>query len=57
MIKIKFLGKVSKCSFTKGLMYYAKKDKDIFGEFYNVLDDSGEWYRYSLDFVKNNFIM
>lgn len=51
----KYIGE-SKVAFENGRIYKAEKDHDEFGDFYHVLDESGEWYRYDADFFEQNFV-
>lgn len=53
-MKIKFLGLEGKCSFTKEVVYSARKAPDGLGG-YVIKDDSGDTYRYGDKFVEDNF--
>lgn len=45
----------SNVSFEYGKVYKAKMVKDDFGDMYSILDESGEWYLYGIDFFETNF--
>jgi len=55
MIRAKYISIEQNISFTLNKVYECELNKDNFGAYYDILDDSGEWYRYSVVFFESHF--
>ena len=55
MIKAKYICNKQNISFTFHKVYECELNKDEFGNYYDILDDSGEWYRYSVNYFESHF--
>ena len=54
-MKLRYKGNGKFVSFITNKIYKAKKIFDALGEGYVIFDEGDDWYRYSVDFVENNF--
>lgn len=56
-MKLTYIGK-SCVPFENGRAYEVDEMmSDSLGNYYDIIDESGEWYRYSEGYVKQNFEM
>ena len=55
MIRAKYISNEQDISFTLNKVYECERDEDGFGAHYNIIDDSGEWYRYSVEYFESYF--
>ena len=51
-----YVGDGYRVSFIPNSVYEVKKIHDAWGEGYAIFDEGEDWYRYSVDFVKENFV-
>lgn len=55
MIRAKYISNEQNISFTPNEVYECELNEDGFGPYYDIFDDSGEWYRYAVDFFESHF--
>ena len=53
---LKYNGDGYKVSFVQNNIYKAEKIHDELGDGYAIFDEGEDWYRYGVNFVKQNFV-